>query len=318
MMDPELESALLDEVTGFADADNAAHALRFAPTNSFIRFQIHQLVQNNFGTKLKTFSVGDGNQRRLVVGWLSKWKEPTPPEPTVTPTATPTATPMKAPADTPPTKQESGKKRPDRQVYVPKHRRGAPANVSTSNPAPKLDPVSEIKARLGDDVEIIDSAISLPKAHGGGGPGTDFPVGSEETVLEIYDFPVAYKTNDVKGALHRYHNKYDLKWVDDTHALAVFMTETLAEQALADTFSGVKLRPLASATEASKEKATVCCLSTNLPRVPRPETSTLVARRMMGGALGMKLVSKDKETEEKEKLRKARQKKKEEKEQQNE
>ena len=53
--------------------------------------------------------------------------------------------------------------------------------------------------------------------------------------------------------------QYELRWVDDTHAIALFHTRAAAEAALAhDGFRSIKLRPLEAATPDSREKAELC------------------------------------------------------------
>ena len=78
---------------------------------------------------------------------------------------------------------------------------------------------------------------------------------------KVYDFPASHKTADLKGELNAaaLRNKYELRWVDDTHAIALFHTRAAAEAALAhDGFRSLKLRPLEAATPESKEKAELC------------------------------------------------------------
>lgn len=44
-----------------------------------------------------------------------------------------------------------------------------------------------------------------------------------ECVIEIYDFPAEFKTSDLINIFAAYRSKnFQIKWVDDTHALGVF------------------------------------------------------------------------------------------------
>ena len=77
----------------------------------------------------------------------------------------------------------------------------------------------------------------------------------------MYDFPPSHKTVDLKSELNgaSLRNKYELRWVDDTHAIAIFHTQASAECALSHPgFRSVKVRALEAATPASREKAELC------------------------------------------------------------
>lgn len=67
----------------------------------------------------------------------------------------------------------------------------------------------------------------------------------------------------------------------------------------------VKTRPLSKGIEASKSKA--IRLADRLPFKPRPETSVALARRLVTGALGLKVqVSKEQRDAERQKLKNAK------------
>lgn len=49
-------------------------------------------------------------------------------------------------------------------------------------------------------------------------------------VLEISNFPVEFKTPDLLMLFSQYKSAgFDIKWVDDTHALAVFSSSRIGE-----------------------------------------------------------------------------------------
>ncbi|KAG8548530.1 hypothetical protein GDO81_025100 [Engystomops pustulosus] len=78
-------------------------------------------------------------------------------------------------------------------------------------------------------------------------------------VIEIYDFPAEFKTEDLLRAFSSYQKKgFDVKWVDDTHALGVFSSPITARDALSSKNPMVKVRPLSQATRASRAKARSC------------------------------------------------------------
>lgn len=104
-------------------------------------------------------------------------------------------------------------------------------------------------------------------------------------VIELYDFPQQMKTNDLMAAFHAFTSRWDIKWVDDTHALGVFSSAEVAAEALAMRHPNIKSRPLNMATAQSKCKARAVC-EYLLPYKPRPATSTAPARRLLQWALG--------------------------------
>ena len=52
--------------------------------------------------------------------------------------------------------------------------------------------------------------------------------------------------------------EFDIKWVDDTHALVVFSSQTAAAEALKSSYPNIKVRQLSQATRDSKVKAKKC------------------------------------------------------------
>ncbi|GBG85608.1 hypothetical protein CBR_g40336 [Chara braunii] len=102
-------------------------------------------------------------------------------------------------------------------------------------------------------------------------------------VLEIYGFSPSMKTTDLEGWLDSYRaDGVFVKWVDDTHALAVFSSPAVARRAFATICdSRFKLRPYAEACPASK----LISHRDLSPAVPRPATTVRVARRLIASAL---------------------------------
>ncbi|XP_062129948.1 uncharacterized protein LOC133841458 isoform X1 [Drosophila sulfurigaster albostrigata] len=109
-------------------------------------------------------------------------------------------------------------------------------------------------------------------------------------VLEISNFPVEFKTPDLLMLFSKYKGTgFDIKWVDDTHALAVFSSSDIAAEVLTMGHPFVKLKPLAAATLESRLKAKKAGATSLQPYRQRPETCTALARRLVSGALGVKL-----------------------------
>uniref|UniRef100_A0A8C4RFH0 R3H domain and coiled-coil containing 1-like n=1 Tax=Erpetoichthys calabaricus TaxID=27687 RepID=A0A8C4RFH0_ERPCA len=126
-------------------------------------------------------------------------------------------------------------------------------------------------------------------------------------IIEIYDFPTEFKTEDLLRAFNSFHQKgFDVKWVDDTHALGLFCSPIAARDALKLKHPMLKVRPLSQASSASKNKARKCS-DYLLPAKERPQTSAALARRLVIGALGVRSPQTREEREaEKKKLQQAR------------
>ncbi|KAM4852456.1 coiled-coil domain-containing protein R3HCC1L isoform 1-T2 [Thomomys bottae] len=121
-------------------------------------------------------------------------------------------------------------------------------------------------------------------------------------VIEIYDFPQEFRTEDLLRVFCSYQKKgFDIKWVDDTHALGVFSSPITARDALGIKHTMVKIRPLSQATRAAKAKARAYAEFLQ-PAKERPETSAALARRLVISALGVR--SKQSKTEREAELKK--------------
>jgi len=109
-------------------------------------------------------------------------------------------------------------------------------------------------------------------------------------VIEVYDFPSSFKTEDLFNALSTPGRPLDftLKWVDDVHALVVYSSTNDAVAALAMPHIGqAKLRPLAQASRESRTCARRISPSLQ-PFKPRPATSACLAKRLVTQSLGLK------------------------------
>ncbi|XP_025407747.1 uncharacterized protein LOC112681679 [Sipha flava] len=110
--------------------------------------------------------------------------------------------------------------------------------------------------------------------------------GDGECVIEVYGFSSDLKTVDLMNQFAAFRKKhFEIIWVNDTHALAVFESPFLADQALNTPFALVKTRPLKNAIKESKLKAETV---TPLPAT-RPKTCSAMARRLVSSALGLKV-----------------------------
>ncbi|XP_055301949.1 uncharacterized protein LOC129568295 isoform X2 [Sitodiplosis mosellana] len=116
-------------------------------------------------------------------------------------------------------------------------------------------------------------------------------------VLEISNFPVEFKTQDLMMIFCEYKDSgFDIKWVDDTHALVVFSSSKIAARALNTGHPFIKLKPLTQATAESRARAKKSALFLQ-PYRQRPETCAALARRLVTGALGVRLSTAREERE---------------------
>ncbi|XP_072409903.1 R3H and coiled-coil domain-containing protein 1-like [Chiloscyllium punctatum] len=108
-------------------------------------------------------------------------------------------------------------------------------------------------------------------------------------IIEIYDFSPQLTTEDLQQAFATFHDKgFRIKWVDSTHALGIFSCPGSASEALSLSHSELKTCPLAQATKQSKLK--VARSSEFLqPVKERAQTSTVIAKRLVFRALGLRL-----------------------------
>jgi len=113
-------------------------------------------------------------------------------------------------------------------------------------------------------------------------------------MLEIYDFPKAVRTQDLLQVFSNQYSGFSVRWVDDTHALAIFASRNQREQALEVGGCGnFRVRDLANASEESRKKASLVAREQrneiDLEPAIRPETSTVVARRLIAANVDSKI-----------------------------
>ncbi|XP_049577654.1 coiled-coil domain-containing protein R3HCC1L [Syngnathus scovelli] len=129
-------------------------------------------------------------------------------------------------------------------------------------------------------------------------------------VIEIYDIAPECKTEDLFKLFQGYQQRgFDIKWVDDTHALGIFSSPSSAREALRSKNPLMKVRPLSKSTPETKAAARSFSESP-ISGKERPQTSAALARRLVVGALGVKSnVTKEQREAEKRKLQEAREQK---------
>lgn len=129
-------------------------------------------------------------------------------------------------------------------------------------------------------------------------------------IVEIYDFPSEFKTEDLLKLFHTNQQKgLDIQWIDETHALGLFSSPLAAREVLRSKHPLMKVRPLSKSSPATKAKARSCS-DYLLPAKERPQTSAALARKLVIGALGVKSnLTKEQREAEKKKLQEAREQK---------
>lgn len=129
-------------------------------------------------------------------------------------------------------------------------------------------------------------------------------------IVEIYDFPSEFKTEDLLKLFHTNQQRgLDIQWIDDTHALGLFSSPLAAREALRSKHPLMKVRPLSKSSPATKAKARSCS-DYLLPAKERPQTSAALARKLVIGALGVKSnLTKEQREAERKKLQEAREQK---------
>jgi hypothetical protein len=65
---------------------------------------------------------------------------------------------------------------------------------------------------------------------------------SPSTTVEMYDFPIAFRTNDLKNALNKFNGRYRLKWHNDTSCWVVFNSSEDVEEAILTVDESIKFR----------------------------------------------------------------------------
>lgn len=146
------------------------------------------------------------------------------------------------------------------------------------------DVTEEIKAHLKETV-----TVSIQHVHNDYSIYENVCISPEKFghVIEIYDFPPCFKTDDLMDAFTDYSDGgMKIEWVDDTHALGVFSNETAALHAISINHPMLKARALTEGSKKAKGKANRRAEFIQ-PVKERPRTDCAVARRMVTRALGL-------------------------------
>ena len=286
MDETALKEAFESELKLFKQLSNQVlnRVLVFPCINSYARLKLHELTKETFAGDLASFSVDQEPDRRPVIcqqQLLANWT-------------------LKSVSINPVNNAGSvAGKRPAQALYVPRALRNIKEAKQVAEP---IEPLPELKTWQ-DEIEAMTGPVQLVQ------PLTNFLalesgcVSAQDQafkrVIEMGDFPKELKTTDLENVLHanvKIKNYYDLKWVDDTHALVIFTDELTAAQALAIPDPQIKFRPFYLACEASKAKAKSISIEPNVKKT-RPDTSTVMARRLLSRALNNPNIKANKDEE---------------------
>lgn len=152
----------------------------------------------------------------------------------------------------------------------------------------------DYSSKLVNEIEIAMCKVKIrkPKITYFNGPSLDpWDDNLLPHVLEAFNLPVRFTEDDVKQELAK-HDCADVAIhpVDDKHCLVVFASKNAALQAMIavrqrQSIARVRLRSLCDAARATQDKARKYEAILR-PYKQRPQTTPLVARRLVEGALG--------------------------------
>ncbi|KRT79817.1 hypothetical protein AMK59_7145 [Oryctes borbonicus] len=124
-------------------------------------------------------------------------------------------------------------------------------------------------------------------------------------VIELYDFPSSFKTQDLVQLYSDVNNELMyVKWCDETHALLVLSTPNQVKRALHIQHDIIKSRSMSNGSSIALQVASRVDLK---PAMKRPQTNMQTARRLINNHLGTKSkLTKEECAKEREELRKAK------------
>ncbi|RIA93634.1 hypothetical protein C1645_819156 [Glomus cerebriforme] len=107
-------------------------------------------------------------------------------------------------------------------------------------------------------------------------------------ILDVFDFPASFKTHNLHDIFQEYENMrggYRIKWMDDTRALIIFEHPATARKAYLDNVTNqlAQIKPYDGPTDFLQKNP-----NNTQPRA-RPATTDMVAKRLVHGALGMRV-----------------------------
>jgi len=108
-------------------------------------------------------------------------------------------------------------------------------------------------------------------------------------ILDIFDFPPSFKTHHLHEIFQEYENSrggYRIKWMNDTRALIIFEHPATARKAYLDNVTNqlATIKPYDGPTDFLQKNP-----NNNSAQRIRPATTDMVAKRLVHGALGVRV-----------------------------
>jgi len=149
-----------------------------------------------------------------------------------------------------------------------------------------------------DDISKAVPGLKLKRSY-------DFAIPSH--MLEIYDFPKSVRTADLMNAFTSQYPGFSVRWIDDTHAIAIFASIQDCNEALEKGGCGsFRVRQLTESSDQARKKAAMVAreqrYDLDIEPAERPDTSVVVARRLIAANLDGKIARQIRAAEEEEKL----------------
>ncbi|KAF9362313.1 R3H and coiled-coil domain-containing protein 1 [Mortierella sp. NVP85] len=159
---------------------------------------------------------------------------------------------------------------------------------SDEDAIPSIENIKPSKSTKSHPAELLRNSATEKASKAGGVevPTEDF------YIIELYDFSPSIKTSHLTDMFAAYENKsggFRIKWIDDTRALAIFESASIAKQAFTANLTNqiAKLRPYNGADKDTIRSAEGS--SGGAYNGARPAKTDSVARRLVHGALGLRV-----------------------------
>lgn len=105
-------------------------------------------------------------------------------------------------------------------------------------------------------------------------------------VLVLADFPPSTRTTDLEKAFESFRDRgFVIRWINDTTALAVFRTPSLAQEAL----TSIRCPYVVRSLDENDDLLSSLSATDLEPPYPRPKTSARTAQRLIAQGMGRKL-----------------------------
>ncbi|XP_074371722.1 uncharacterized protein LOC141712616 [Apium graveolens] len=151
------------------------------------------------------------------------------------------------------------------------------------------------KQGLYSDQQFDDPANDISEDEVGTDDSQDISHGSQDTeirnlrygtrhVLVLADFPPSTRTTDLEKLLEAFKDRVAIRWVNDTVALAVFGTPSIAHEACNSLECSFKVHILDNNDDLL---SSISPKDLEPPR-PRPKTSARAANRLIANVMGLK------------------------------